>query len=60
MANAEELGAVVIRLLANDAERVAMGEAAQAVLERERGAVQRTLRIVEQVLANVPVKPPAD
>jgi hypothetical protein len=27
-----------------------MGQAAQAVLDRERGAVERTLRIVEQVL----------
>jgi hypothetical protein len=27
-----------------------MGQAARAVLERERGAVERTLRIVEQVL----------
>lgn len=54
VANADELGAVVIRLLAHDDERIAMGDAAQAVLERERGAVQRTLRIVEQVLANAP------
>ncbi len=54
VANAEELGAAVIRLLAHDDERIAMGDAAQAVLERERGAVQRTLLIVEQVLANAP------
>ena len=51
VANAEQLGASVIRLFANDDERLAMGEAAQAVLERERGAVERTLRIVERVLA---------
>jgi 3-deoxy-D-manno-octulosonic-acid transferase len=48
--NAEQLGAAVIRLLTQDDQRHAMGQAAQAVLERERGAVERTLRIVEQVL----------
>ncbi len=56
IASAEELGPTVIRLLAQDDLRLAMGEAAQAVLERERGAVERTLRIVEQVLANQPVR----
>lgn len=56
IANAEELGAAVIRLLAHEDERLAMGEAAQAVLERERGAVERTVRIVEQVLENQPVR----
>lgn len=60
VANAEELGAMVIRLFTHDEERLAMGEAAQAVLERERGAVERTLRIVEQVLANAPARPLAD
>ncbi|HMM68122.1 MAG TPA: lipid IV(A) 3-deoxy-D-manno-octulosonic acid transferase [Dokdonella sp.] len=50
VANAEQLGAAVIRLLAQADERQAMGQAARAVLERERGAVERTLRIVEQVL----------
>ena len=48
--NAEQLGAAVIRLLTREDQRHAMGRAAQAVLERERGAVERTLRIVEQVL----------
>jgi len=55
IANAEELGATVIRLLAHDHEREAMSEAAHAVLARERGAVERTLRVVDQVLANQPV-----
>ncbi|HOX70527.1 MAG: lipid IV(A) 3-deoxy-D-manno-octulosonic acid transferase [Dokdonella sp.] len=50
-----ELGVAVIRLLAQEGERHAMGQAAQSVLERERGAVQRTLHIVEQVLAKQPV-----
>lgn len=44
------LGATLVRLLAQADERLAMGHAAQSVLERERGAVERTLRIVEQVL----------
>lgn len=48
--DAEGLGAAAIRLLARDDEREAMGRAAQAVLERERGAVERTISIVEQVL----------
>lgn len=48
--SAEQLGAAVIRLLTQEDQRHAMGQAAQAVLERERGAVERTLRIVEQVL----------
>jgi hypothetical protein len=29
-----------------------MGEAARAVMERERGAVERTMEIVEKVLAD--------
>ncbi len=45
-----ELGAAVIRLFTHEQEREAMGQAAQAVLERERGAVARTVQIVEQVL----------
>ncbi len=45
-----ELGAAVIRLFSRTEERAAMGQAAQAVLERERGAVERTVRIVEQVV----------
>jgi 3-deoxy-D-manno-octulosonic-acid transferase len=48
--NAAELGAAVVRLLANPDVCTAMGQSAQAVLERERGAVERTLRIVEKVL----------
>lgn len=51
VADADALGAMVIRLMTRDDERLAMGHAAKAVLERERGAVERTLRIVAQVLA---------
>lgn len=54
IADADALGATVIRLLAHDRERAAMGEAAREVLVRERGAVERTLRIVARVLENQP------
>lgn len=45
-----ELGQDLIRLFTHANDREAMGQAAQAVIERERGAVERTVRIVEQVL----------
>jgi 3-deoxy-D-manno-octulosonic-acid transferase len=51
IAEGEELGPAVVRLLARDVERRSMGEAARAVMERERGAVDRTMAIVEKVLA---------
>lgn len=56
------LGAAAIRLLADDVARLAMGSAARAMLERERGAVERTLDILAQVLDGVPVRlaPPSD
>lgn len=52
IADAEELGPAVVRLLSRDVERRSMGEAARAVMERERGAVARTMAIVEGVLAH--------
>ena len=51
IADGEELGPAVVRLLARDVERRSMGEAAHAVMERERGAVDRTMAIVEDVFA---------
>lgn len=48
---ADRLGGTVVRLFADDAERRRMGEAAEAAIERERGAVARTMAIVEKVLA---------
>src|SRR5690349_9800680 len=51
IADGEELGPAVVRLLARDVERRSMGEAARAVMERERGAVDRTMAIVEDVFA---------
>ena len=47
----DALGATVVRLLSRDVERRSMGEAAHAVMARERGAVERTMAIVEEVLA---------
>ena len=49
--DADALGPAVVRLLSRDIERRSMGEAAHRVMERERGAVERTMAIVEQVLA---------
>jgi len=47
----DALGPAVVRLLSRDIERRTMGEAAHRVMERERGAVERTMAIVERVLA---------
>src|SRR6185312_8343338 len=47
----EALGPAVVRLLSREIERRTMGEAAHRVMERERGAVERTMAIVERVLA---------
>ncbi|HEY6941905.1 lipid IV(A) 3-deoxy-D-manno-octulosonic acid transferase [Dokdonella sp.] len=52
IADGDELGPAVVRLLARDVERRSMGEAAHAVMARERGAVDRTMAIVETVLAD--------
>ncbi|HJT97915.1 MAG TPA: lipid IV(A) 3-deoxy-D-manno-octulosonic acid transferase [Rhodanobacteraceae bacterium] len=48
----DALGPAVVRLLSRDIERRTMGEAAHRVMERERGAVERTMAIVEKVLAD--------
>ncbi|NCT69135.1 MAG: 3-deoxy-D-manno-octulosonic acid transferase [Rhodanobacteraceae bacterium] len=50
IADGDALGPTVVRLLSRDVERRSMGEAAHAVMERERGAVERTMTIVERVL----------
>jgi len=47
----DALGPAVVRLLSRDIERRTMGEAARRVMERERGAVERTITIVEKVIA---------
>ena len=49
--DADALGPAVVRLLSRDIERRTMGEAARRVMERERGAVERTMQIVEKVQA---------
>lgn len=46
----DALGPTVVRLLSREVERRSMGEAAHRVLARERGAVERTMEIVERVL----------
>ncbi|HVF36081.1 MAG TPA: lipid IV(A) 3-deoxy-D-manno-octulosonic acid transferase [Candidatus Saccharimonadia bacterium] len=51
---AAELGDAVLRLFAEPARRAAMGTAALAAVERERGAVLRVLGIVERVVAGLP------
>jgi len=53
----DELGPAVVRLLSRDIERRTMGEAARRVMERERGAVERTMQIVEKVIADEGHKP---
>jgi len=55
IADGDALGPAVVRLLSREVERRSMGDAARAVMERERGAVARTMAIVEQVLAGAPV-----
>ncbi len=45
-----ELGPDVLRLLLDDARRERMGKAAQQVFERERGAVQRVMQLVDGLL----------
>jgi 3-deoxy-D-manno-octulosonic-acid transferase len=51
IADAEALAAALQRLLDDPALRRAMGEAARQTVESERGAVARTLAIVERVVA---------
>ena len=46
----ERLGPAVLRLLLDDARRARMGEAAQQVFERERGAVQRVMQLIDGLL----------
>lgn len=50
IADGDTLGPSVVRLLSRDAERRSMGEAARTVMERERGAVARTMDVIERML----------
>jgi 3-deoxy-D-manno-octulosonic-acid transferase len=45
-----ELGDAVLRLLAHEQRRLDMGRAALAVVQRERGAVDRVMTLVERVV----------
>jgi 3-deoxy-D-manno-octulosonic-acid transferase len=51
----DALGPAVVRLLSRDVERRSMGEAAHAVMERERGAVERTMAIVEKMVGEAKI-----
>jgi 3-deoxy-D-manno-octulosonic-acid transferase len=56
VANGAKLGAEVVRILSDPKRAAAMGEAALAVVERERGAVPRTLAAIEEILDATPVR----
>ena len=56
IADGDELGGVVTRLLANPSLRETIGRAGRAAFEREQGGVLRTLGIVERVLDGLPVE----
>jgi 3-deoxy-D-manno-octulosonic-acid transferase len=47
---ADQLGPHLLQLLLDAPRRERMGEAAQLVFERERGAVQRVMRLVDALL----------
>jgi 3-deoxy-D-manno-octulosonic-acid transferase len=48
--DAAGLGPAALKLLLDEATRARMGQDAQAVFERERGAVQRVMRLVDALL----------
>ncbi|GMU44374.1 MAG: 3-deoxy-D-manno-octulosonic acid transferase [Xanthomonadales bacterium PRO6] len=52
-ADGARLGAEVVRILSDPKRAAAMGEAALRVVERERGAVPRTLLAIEEILTDV-------
>jgi len=54
VANGAELGTQVIRVLSDGKRALAMGRAALAVVERERGAVPRTMLAIEAILSDSP------
>ncbi len=50
VADAVQLGPAALKLLLDAAKRGRMGQAAQVVFERERGAVQRVVRLIDTLL----------
>ena len=50
VADVDRLGPDVLQLLLDGTRRLRMGQAAQQVFERERGAVQRVMRLVDSLL----------
>jgi 3-deoxy-D-manno-octulosonic-acid transferase len=55
--NAKELAQEMLRLLQNEGQRRALGEAARSVVERESGATERILERIAQLLNSVPSAP---
>ena len=47
----EELGPALLALLEDDARREALGRAARALVERNRGAVARTVEALAELLS---------
>jgi 3-deoxy-D-manno-octulosonic-acid transferase len=56
IADAQELAGALQLLLEDPARRRAMGDAAQRTVENERGAVERTVAIIERVVAGESVE----
>jgi 3-deoxy-D-manno-octulosonic-acid transferase len=50
VADAVQLGPAALQLLLDAAKRERMGQAAQSVFERERGAVQRVMQLIDALL----------
>jgi len=50
VASAEQLGGAVIALLRDGERRQRMGQCAREVFDGERGAVQRVLRLIDNLL----------
>ena len=50
VAGADRLGPDVLKLLLDASKRARMGQAAQQVFERERGAVQRIMQLIDTML----------
>jgi 3-deoxy-D-manno-octulosonic-acid transferase len=53
--NSQQLGQVVARLLSEQTVRQTMSEAAEGIIETNRGAVDRLLELISPILTNAPV-----
>jgi hypothetical protein len=54
-----ELPLILMHLLANDAERGALGQRAAATIRSQMGATARTLLALQTLLADIPLSPAA-